>query len=93
MFKSNRFLYVRYADMSFNRNFYKGATTEDLKKAIAYHNFLISNEEVEALKQKKIDEMFEMYTLNQTNTNTEDVIATIKTNLIINGGSTLQLSP
>lgn len=78
--------------MSFNKNFYKGATSEDLKKALAYHNFLISNADVEELKQKKIDEMFEMYASTQANASTEEIIGTIKSNLIINGDSTLQLS-
>jgi len=78
--------------MAFRKDYYKGASTEDLKKALAYHNFLISNADAEALKQKKIDEMFEMYSLNQATSSTEEIIGTIKSNLIINGDSTLQLS-
>lgn len=78
--------------MSFNKNFYKGATSEDLKKALAYHNFLISNADAEELKQKKIDEMFEMYASTQANASTEEIVGTIKSNLIINGDSTIQLS-
>lgn len=78
--------------MAFNKNFYKGATSEDLKKAMAYHNFLISNADAEALKQKKIEEMFEAYALNKATSSTEEIIGTIKSNLIINGDSTLQLS-
>lgn len=78
--------------MAFNKNFYKGATSDDLKKAIAYHNFLISNADAEILKLKKIEEMFEAYTLNQATSTTEEIIGTIKSNLIINGDSTLQLS-
>lgn len=78
--------------MSFNKNFYKGATSDDLKKALAYHNFLISNADAEELKQKKIDEMFEMYASTQANASTEEIVGTIKSNLIINGDSTIQLS-
>lgn len=78
--------------MAFNKNFYKGATSEDLKKAMAYHNYLISNADAEALKQKKIEEMFEAYALNKATSSTEEIIGTIKSNLIINGDSTLQLS-
>ena len=78
--------------MAFNKNFYKGATSDDLKKALAYHNFLISNADAEELKQKKIDEMFEMYASTQANASTEEIVGTIKSNLIINGDSTIQLS-
>lgn len=78
--------------MAFNKNFYKGATSDDLKKAIAYHNFLISNADAEILKLKKIEEMFEAYTLNQATSTTEEIIGTIKSNLIINGDSKIQLS-
>lgn len=80
--------------MAFRKDYFKGATSEDLKKAIAYHNFLISNADVEALKQKKIDEMFEMYSLNQATSSTEEITATIKSNLIItdNGNCPLFIS-
>jgi len=78
--------------MSFNRNFYKGATSEDLKKAINYHIHLISNEEARELKEKKQSEIYDSsntYANTVIGSKTEDVIATIKTNLIINGDTTL----
>ena len=78
--------------MSFNRNFYKGATSEDLKKAINYHIHLISNEEARELKEKKQAEIYDSsntYANTVIGSKTEDVIATIKTNLIINGDTAL----
>jgi hypothetical protein len=72
--------------MAFNRNFYKGSTSDDLKKALAYHTYLISNADAEALKQTKQAEILESsttYANTIIGSKTEDVIATIKSNLII----------
>ena len=77
--------------MAFRKDYYKGATSEDLKKTLAYHNFLISNAEAEALKQKKIDEMFEIYASTQANVNTEEIVGTIKSNLIITDNGNCQV--
>jgi hypothetical protein len=81
--------------MAFNRNYYKGATSEDLKKALAYHTYLISNAEAEALKQTKQAEIYDSsntYANMVIGSKTEDIIGTIKSNLIINGDSEVQLS-
>ena len=77
--------------MAFRKDYYKGASTEDLKKALAYHTFLISNADAEALKQKKIDEMFEMYASTQATSSTEEIIGTIKSNLIITDNGNCQV--
>ena len=77
--------------MAFRKDYYKGASTEDLKKALAYHTFLISNADAEALKQKKIDEMFEMYESTQATSSTEEIIGTMKSNLIITDNENCQV--
>ena len=77
--------------MAFRKDYYKGASTEDLKKALAYHTFLISNADAEALKQKKIDEMFEMYESTQATSSTEEIIGTMKSNLIITDNGNCQV--
>lgn len=81
--------------MAFNKNYYKGCTSEDLKKALSYHTHLISNAEAEELKQTKRNEIYDSsntYANTVIGSKTEDIIGTIKSNLIINGNSEVQLS-